>query len=95
MDGQCEGSSEMLFTQQIDNSMHGGDGDEEEFPDDCYGKLLSLTNDFPDIILSADKVTVGRQGSCTVALKNNPVKKRKKKKKFCCLCPILFTLWCG
>ena len=68
-----EGSSEQLFTQQIDNSF-GDEGDEGEFGDGVYGKLLSMTADFPDISLSADVVTMGRQGSCTVPFKNNQVR---------------------
>ncbi len=72
-----ESSSEVLFTQQIDNSM--GDDGKDEFEEGVYGLLLSMNAEHPDVALRADMVTLGRQPSCTVYFKNNQVGQEKRR----------------
>jgi hypothetical protein len=74
-----ESSSEVLFTQQIDNSM--GDDAREEFEEGVYGLLLSMTAEHEDIALRTDVVTMGRQPSCTVFFANNQVREKKRAKR--------------
>jgi hypothetical protein len=71
-----ESSSEVLFTQQIDNSV--GDDAREEFEEGVYGLLLSMTKEHEDIALRNDVVTMGRQPSCTVFFANNQVREKKR-----------------
>ncbi len=66
-----ESSSEVLFTQQIENSLN--DDDRMEFEEGAYGRLISMNQEHPDVVLAADVVTIGRQSSCTVCFKNNQV----------------------
>lgn len=48
-----------------DNSI--GLGDEEEFPEGCWGRLVSLTNEHADVLLrGTGETSFGRHASCTV-----------------------------